>query len=255
MSTISICIVVKNASKTIQKCLASVAWANEIIVLDSGSTDGTLEICQANSNVTLIQTNDYPGYGKQVNRAFDQASSEWIFSLDADEWLDETLSTAIQHTISQAQYNVYTILRISKFCGRFIKHGAWGNDRIPRLFKRGYARSTEEIVHPHIKTNEIKGQLPGILWHDSIPDLALSIEKMNTYTSQSALVKQQHGKRGGVLKAVFRFFWTFLRSYIFKLGFLDGKEGFILSVATAEGSYYRYLKLMYLQEQIYEKNH
>lgn len=242
--TISAIIITKNAASDIRRCLASVAWCDEIVVLDSGSQDNTLSICR--EFTSKVFETDWPGFGKQKNRAIDYASSEWIIALDSDEWLDEVLIHQIQQVVKQAQHDAYRILRRSNFCGKFIKYGIWRSDKPLRLFKKALTHSTEDAVHEQFVTEGSIGYLQGIIWHNAMPTLDIALDKMNCYTSLSAMMKVDSGKRGSLAKALLHGFWAFFRSYILKLGFLDGAEGFILAVNVAEISYYRYLKMKYL---------
>lgn len=254
MALVSVTIITKNAADDIRRCLMSVAWADEIIVLDSGSTDDTVAICQEFTN--KITVTDWPGFGQQKNRAIEQAQHDWVLSIDADEWLDDKLIEEIRSVINQDLADGYLLPRCSKFCGTFIKHGAWGNDYVLRLFKRTKGRFTNDAVHEKLIVDGKVSRLKNWLWHDSCKKLDTAVDKMNDYSRLSAQMKFARGKRGSLYSAITHGFWTFLKAYFFKLGFLDGKAGFILSVVTAEGSYYRYLKLMYLQDAPHDsKNH
>jgi len=254
MTTLSVIIITKNAATTLRACLASVQWANEIIIVDSGSTDETLAISREFTPKVINQ--DWLGFGPQKNYALGLATSDWVLAIDADEWLDAKLANEIQQTLLHPMADVYALPRCSKFCGQFMKYGAWGNDYVTRLFKRQSASFSNDLVHEKLLFAGAAKKLNNWLWHDSCDNLATAISKMNNYSSLSAQMKFQQGKRGNLASAVFRGFWTFLKAYIFKRGFLDGRAGFILSWVTAEGSYYRYLKLMYLQEQSNDsKNH
>lgn len=254
MATLSIIIITKNAADDIRRCLASVAWADEIIVLDSGSTDATVAICR--EYTSKVDTTDWPGFGKQKNRALAKASSDWVLSLDADEWLDPALATEIQATLKQPTASAYALPRCSKFCGQFIKYGAWGDDWVVRLFKRGSAEFSDDLVHEKlIVTGEVK-RLKNWLWHDSCKNLETALQKVDSYSTLGAQMKWKQGKRTSLVGALGHGIWTFLKVYLFKRGFLDGRAGFVLSWVTAAGSYYRYLKLLYLQDKQYdEKNH
>lgn len=242
--SISAVIITKNEEDNIRRCLASVKWCDEIVVLDSGSTDNTVAICKAFTDKVFVT--DWPGFGKQFNRAIDSATSNWVLSIDADEWLDPKLIAEIQAVLRNPKYDGYSVLRRSNFCGRFIKYGTWRSDRVNRLFKNGKGRCTEDIIHPCVKIQGSLGKLKHLLWHNAMKDLDTALNKMNQYTSLSAEMKHKRGKKGSLGKALGHGFWAFLRSYILKLGFLDGPEGFILAVNIAEISYYRYLKLKYL---------
>lgn len=254
MSTVSVIIITKNAADDIRRCLASVAWADEIIVLDSGSTDATVAICR--EYTPHVEVTDWPGFGAQKNRALAKANCDWVLSLDADEWLDAALIDEIQHVLKQPSADAYALPRCSKFCGRFIKHGAWRDDWVTRLFKRGSAKFSNDIVHEKLITVGKVTRLKNWLWHDSCKNLETALQKANSYSTLSAQMKWQQGKRTSLIGAMGHGIWTFLKTYFFRVGFLDGRAGFLLSWTTAAGSYYRYLKLLYLQDQPYDKkNH
>lgn len=242
--TISAVIITKNAESDIRRCLQSVAWCDEIVVLDSGSQDNTVSICREFTDKVLVT--DWPGFGVQFNRSIKKASCDWVLSIDSDEWLDPALITEIQQVIQNPQHSGYSILRRSNFCGRYIKHGLWSTDRVNRLFKNGFGFCTEDIIHPTIKINGSLGYLKYVIWHNAMPTLDIALNKMNRYTTLSAKMKVQQGKRGSLKKALLHGFWSFFRSYVLKLGFLDGAEGFVLAVNAGEISYYRYLKMKYL---------
>lgn len=241
--TISAVIIAMNAEQDIKRCLESVKWCDEIIVLDSGSQDNTVEICQQYTDKVFVT--DWPGFGKQFNRAIDKATCDWVLSIDADEWLDAKLITEMQQAMHSSQYDGYRVKRRSNFCGRFIKHGLWGSDYVNRLFKNGHGRCTEDIIHPCIKINGSLGQLKHLIWHNAMPTLDIALDKMNRYTSLSAQMKRQQAKQGGLGKALLHGLWAFIRCYFLKLGLLDGAQGFVLAVNVAEISYYRYLKIKY----------
>lgn len=241
---LSVIIITKNVEADIERCLESVKWAQEIVILDSGSTDKTLEICRCYTS--QIFSTDWPGFGIQKNRALAKASQEWILSLDADEWLSQELQTEIQNILSQPLFNSYELQRRSKFLGRWIFYGDWKNDRVIRLFKKEYAEFTNQNVHEKLLVVGPIGKIRAPLFHEPFKTLDTVIDKLNRYTNASTL-DLGHLKKGSLFKALFHGFWRFFRGYILKLGFLDGKEGFILAVSNAESSYYRYLKLYYQQ--------
>lgn len=250
MPKISVIIITKNAAHQIAACLESVQWADEIIILDAGSQDNTLAICREFTDSVYV--NPYwQGFGVQKNRALAKAQHEWVLSLDADEVVTPALRQEIVQVINIAQeQTAFQIPRQSYYCGRWIKH-SWGDDYVTRLFRRKKAKFTEDLVHEKIQLRQGKlGTLTQPILHYSFNSLEEVLEKTNFYSTASAQMLYQNGKRSNLTKAIFHGLWTFLRFYIFKLGFLDGREGFILAVSNAEGTYYRYLKLMYLQEYI-----
>ncbi|MGD9592537.1 MAG: glycosyltransferase family 2 protein [Candidatus Berkiella sp.] len=245
MTKLSVIVITKNEAHNIKQCLESVLFADEIIVFDSGSTDGTPDICREFTHKVVI-TPDWPGDGPQKNRAIDIASSEWILCLDADERVSSLLRNEILKIINNPQFDAYDIPYQSTYCGKAIRFGDWRGESHVRLFLREKARFTEDIVHCHLKVNGTIGKLKNIIIHHPFHHLGTMLHKMNDYSTQSAKVLFSKGKKSSLLKALSRGLWSFFRSYLLKFGFLDGREGFLLAVSNAQGTYYRYLKLMYL---------
>jgi glycosyltransferase involved in cell wall biosynthesis len=247
---LSVILITKNEAQRIGPALASVAFADEIVVVDSGSTDGTVQLAEA-AGARVRQTTDWPGFGRQKQRALDAARGTWVLAIDADEWLDEELAAAVQAVVGapiDAQTPAgYETSRISAFCGRWMRHGGWYPDRGLRLFQRGRARFSEDLVHERVIVDGPVARLPGLLLHDSIPTLADAIDKMNRYSGGRAKDLLAKGRKGGLGTAIGHGLWAFIRTYVVKRGFLDGRIGFVLAVHNAETSYYRYLK-MWLDE-------
>lgn len=248
MPSLSVTIITKNAANHIARCLASVDFADEIIVLDSGSSDKTVEICRTFTERVFINT-DWQGFGVQKNRALAYATGEWILSLDADEQVTLPLKTAIGEALKQSNYTAFRIVRQSHYCGRLIKHSGWQSDYVIRLFRRESAQFSNDLVHEHLQVLQGKvGTLTAPLLHFSFSSLEEVLEKVNAYSSASAQMLYLRGKRSSLTKAILHGIWAFFRTFLVKRGFLDGREGFLLAVSNAEGTYYRYIKLMYLQE-------
>ena len=245
MSSISIILITQNEADNIRRCLDSVVWADEIIVVDSGSTDGTQAICREYTEHVFDR--DWPGFGIQKGRALAKASCEWVFAIDADECVSDALGDEIQQIIQQesTQTAAFNVTRSLVFQGRVMKY-VNANDTVLLLFKRTQGQFTEDIVHERIVVKGSVGQLKSTLYHYSYPNLDAMIAKMNRYSSLSAQAKHQAGKKATLGRALLSSLWIFIRLYLIKLGFLDGKQGFTLAFAWAEGTYYRYLKLMYL---------
>lgn len=242
--TLSVIIIAKNAGTMIRRCVESVAWADEVVVVDSGSSDATQDICRE-LGAKVIVTSDWPGFGAQKNRALDAACSDWVFSIDADEWVTPELRDEIQATInSVAAASAYTIPRRSSFCGRYMKHSGWSPDYVIRLFQRGSARFSDDLVHERLIVDDAVRKLRQPLMHETITDLSQLITKMDLYSTASARDLHARGRRASIWTALLHGGWAFFRTYILRAGFLDGREGLMLAIANAEGSYYRYVKLM-----------
>lgn len=247
MPELSIIIITRDEERNIRVCLESIKWADEIIVLDSGSRDGTVEICR--EYTAKVYETDWPGFGIQKNRALEKASGEWVLSVDADERVTEELRREIEAAIGQGQCDAYGIPRVSNYCGRFMRHGGWWPDMVTRLFRRGCGEFTESLVHERLLVRGRIGALKTPLIHYAFHDLEEVIERMNEYSKAGARMRLKEGSRGSMGRAIRHGLWMFFRTYILKAGFLDGREGFMLAISNAEGTYYRYLKLMYLQEK------
>jgi glycosyltransferase involved in cell wall biosynthesis len=242
-------IITKNAESMIRRCVESVAWTDEVIVVDSGSTDRTEEIC-LELGVRFYRTPDFPGHGPQKNRALDKAQGEWIVSLDSDEWMESGLQAELEKTIADPRgHAAFAIPRRSSFCGRQMKHSGWWPDYVVRLFRRDASRFSEDHTHDRLIINGGTGKLRQPIMHEAITDLDQMIGKMNLYSTSSSRMFHKHGRRASIWTALLHGSWAFFRTYFLRLGFLDGREGFMLAVANGEGSYYRYLKLMLLCEK------
>jgi glycosyltransferase involved in cell wall biosynthesis len=248
MTTLTVTLITKNESMHIRNCLESVRWADEIIVLDSGSTDDTAAICREYTDKVFLT--DWPGFGVQKNRAIEKAAGEWILSIDADESVPEALRREIEGAIARPENRVaYRIPRLSSYCGRFMRHSGWRPDYVTRLFRRGSARFSDDLVHERLVVQGITGTLSTSLIHRAFDDLEEVIETANAYSSASALMMHRQQQKASLMDAVFHGLWGFLHAYVIRAGFMDGREGFMLAVSNAEGTYYKYLKLMLLAEK------
>lgn len=247
--SLSVIVITKNEESVIRRCLESVAWADEIVVLDSQSGDTTVDICRQ-SGARVHQAPDWPGFGPQKNRALALATGDWVFSIDADEWVTPELRTEIQRAIANpASSAAFRLPRSSSFCGRIMRHSGWSPDHVIRLFRRGSARFSDDLVHERLLVEGAVEDLREPLMHEAIRDLDQMLYKMNDYSTASAESMRKRGKDASVLSALVHGFWAFFRTYILRAGFLDGREGLMLAIANAEGAYYRYLKLTLLAEK------
>lgn len=256
-ATLSVIIITLNEAAHIAECLDSVAFADEIIVVDSGSTDATREMAQARgAKVTL--TDDWPGFGPQKNRALALAGCEWVLSIDADERVTPELRDEILAVLQaaagsgaggQGPATAYKIARLSNFGGRWIRHSGWWPDHVLRLFQRGTARFKDVAVHESVVTERPVATLQAHFLHYPYANLEQLIAKINHYSSEAAAMMHARGKRTSVLGAWGHASWTFIRIYLLRKGFLDGREGFILAMMGASGSFFRYTKLLFLNRQ------
>ncbi len=254
---LSVILITKNEAANVAGCLASVAFADEWIVVDSGSTDATAQIAREHG-ATVITTDDWPGFGVQKNRALAAARGRWVLSIDADERATPALAQSIRAVLDaettghvpnlESQPNRgklagYELSRLSNFCGQWMRHGDWHPDRVLRLFLRDNGRFSDDLVHERLMVRGPIGRLDGDLLHDSMPTLERALDKLNLYSTGRALDKVRAGGQGGLLLALAHAFWAFVRSYVVRRGFLDGQLGFVLALYVAEGTWYRYLKM------------
>ncbi|MBI2311618.1 MAG: glycosyltransferase family 2 protein [Betaproteobacteria bacterium] len=244
--TLSVIVITRNEEASIRRCLESVAWADEIVVLDSASEDDTANLCrELGARVHVIR--DWPGFGPQKNRALELATGDWVLSLDADEWIGPELKAEIRAALAGPEGNAaFRMPRLSSYCGRFMRHSGWWPDYVLRLFKRGAARFSDDLVHERLIVDGSIGTLAHPILHETYRDLEEMLDKLNRYSSAGAVMLGRQGKNAGLTAAVVRAGWAFFRSYVLRAGFLDGREGFMLAVSNAETTYYRYLKLMLL---------
>ena len=236
-----------NEEANLHRTLESVNWADEIIVVDSGSKDRTLEIAKSFGAKTSYHA--FKGHGEQKNVALDLCTSDWILLLDADEVLTGELQKEIQELLQvEPPHDAYWIPRLNLYFGKWIRHGGFYPDRKLRLFRRGVARLSEG-VGPH-STPQFAGptgRLTGDMLHYAYPTMGIYLEHMDRYSSEIAELLHQRGKDSRSLAA---FVWnvvlnpaaTFLYNYIFRLGFLDGREGLILHVNHSVYVHWKFIK-------------
>jgi glycosyltransferase involved in cell wall biosynthesis len=247
---ISVYIIAFNEVEKIRDCLNSVLWADEIIVADSNSTDGTTEIAEE-LGVKVIHI-PFNGYGDLRNKAIAHCNGDWIFSLDADERCTEEVRDEITNVIKNESHDIYRIPRKNFFMGRWIKHSGWyPNFRQPQLFKKGKMSYTLDPVHEGFESHSLKeiGTIKNNIWQFPFKDIEEVIYKANRYSTLGVSKLEAKGIRGGIFKAFLHGFFAFIKHYIFKLGFLDGGPGFVIAFGNFEGTFYRYIKLMEAQKK------
>jgi glycosyltransferase involved in cell wall biosynthesis len=244
---ISVALITRNEQHNIAECLRSVAWADEIVVVDHGSSDGTAQRARE-LGARVVEAPDWPGFGPQKNRALEACTGDWILSLDADERVSAELRSQIEAAVANPSFDVYEMPRRSSYCGEFIRHSGWSPDYVRRLFRRGSARFSEARVHESLISERPVGRLSAHLLHYSFRSMDEVLEKVNRYSSESARMLVAEGRRPGLSTAILHGMAAFLRTYVVKRGFLDGRRGLMLAISNAEGSYYRYVKAMLLAE-------
>jgi glycosyltransferase involved in cell wall biosynthesis len=243
--SLSVVIITKNEAANLAACLNSVSFATEIVVLDGNSSDGTADIARSHGAVVHTRT-DWPGFGVQKNRALALARGDWVLSLDADERVTPALRSEIEAAMAQEAVRAFRMPRLSSYCGQAIHHAGWYPDFVTRLFRRGEARFSDDVVHERLVAETPVGTLNSPLLHDSFQNFEAVIGKMDRYSTASAQALYQKGRRASLLTAVSHGLWAFVRTYFLRRGFLDGQMGLALAISNGQGSYYRYAKLWLL---------
>lgn len=242
MPSLSVILITKNEAANIRDCLQSVAWADEIIVVDSASTDGTAGVAKEMGARVYVHA-DWPGFGPQKNRALGYATKDWVFSIDADERVTPELRAGIGQAMRESKADGYFCPRLSQFCGRFVHHSGWYPDYVLRLFKRGTGKFSDSLVHESVLLTGSTAKLNDPLLHYSYLTAYDVERKVEHYSSAAAQQMFQSGKRAGWLRAVLSAGWAFVRTYIVRLGVLDGSAGWNIARMNARTTYLKYRKL------------
>lgn len=250
---ISACIIAKNEADRIERCLASVAWCDEVLVLDSGSTDGTQDLCRA-AGARVIET-DWPGWVKQKQRAAEAATHDWIFSLDADECVDDELRAALLETRDDRlpdddAPHAFEVTRKVWFLGQWIRHGGWYPEWRARLFDRRHAHWAGVDPHDRLEVEGRRGRLKrGNLEHYTYRSMEDYLTKTNQFSTVAAQEKFKRGRRCSWWDLVMRPPFRFVRMYVWRRGFLDGRAGFVLATLAAYSVFLKYAKLWTLHRK------
>ena len=247
--TLSAIVITRNEAHNLHDCLQSMqGLVDEIVVVDSQSTDATVSIAQQHG-AKISQPADWPGFGPQKNRALDLATCEWVLSIDADERVTPELAAEIKQVLQARDASVaYKLPRLSSYCGKFIHHSGWQPDYVLRVFKRGSAKFSDDLVHERVVTQLPVLALKNHLLHYSYLGFPQVLQKVDAYSSASAKQAYARGKRSSVWGALGHGSWAFFRTYVIRRGFLDGAHGLALAISNAETSYYKYLKLWHMQQ-------
>lgn len=244
LSKLSVIVITKNEESNIEACLASVAFADELIVVDSGSTDATAELARKmGAKVSVVQ--DWPGFGPQKNRALALAGGNWILSIDADERVSAELAHEIKKILSTQTDSAYEIPRLTQFCGQWIRHCGWTPDYVLRLFRRGSASFSNDLVHERVLRNpDVKmTRLSEPLLHFSYPTPSHYWRKLEQYSQAWAEQRFASGQQTSMLRAGLAGVVAFVRTYFFRLGFLDGAMGFAVCTMQAQAAFGKYFAL------------
>ena len=243
---ISAVIICKNEEKRIRRCLDSVKWADEIVLLDSGSTDNTLAIAKEYTDRIFVNT-DWKGFGPQKRLAESHANNDWILAIDSDEVISEELRDEIIETVKSAnEKDVFRLNRLTHFCGKYIKHSGWHPDRIVRLYNKKHYHYNDAYVHETVDCKGAKKtDLKGAFFHYTIDTLEAYINKRNSYAQAWAENQYKKGRRTNFIETILHSLFSFMRHYIFRLGFLDGYHGFMISVIQMQYTFNKYNFLMF----------
>jgi len=243
---LSAVLITRNAASVLGPCLESLAFADEIVIVDSASSDATGEIAKR-YGARVVQK-EWLGFGRQKQFALEQAKHDWVLCLDADESVSPQLAGSIQAALAGPVSPVYRMARRNRFLGRWLSHGEGYPDWSPRLFNRMNARWSDDLVHEKVLYAVTPGTLQGDLLHDSADDLATYLDRQNRYTTLAARQAYELGRRAGffhlLLSPVVRFF----KFYVFRLGFLDGMPGLLHISIGCMNSYLKYAKLIELHK-------
>ena len=250
MARLSVIILTKNEEANIEGCINSVSWADEILVYDSGSTDKTLEIASKYTKNINVDT-DWQGFGVHRQRAQQHVNGDWILMLDADERVSPILAEKIQKIVSENnQQYVFAIPRLSFVFGRFIRHSGWYPDYVIRLYPRDKAEFNSSRVHEKLENiqNLQVIKLSGDLLHYTYRDLEHYLVKSAHYAAEWARQREGRGKRGSLLQGLLHGIGCFIKMYLLRAGFLDGKQGFLIAVLSAHSTFAKYADLWVRQQ-------
>ena len=242
---LTVAIIAHNAGRQIGPCLASAAFADEILVVDSGSTDDTVEIVQRHGG--RVETKDWLGFGRQKQHAVSIARNDWVLCLDADERVSERLAESIRAALASRRYKAYRMARRNRFLGAWLAHGEGYPDWTLRMFHRTSASWSNDDVHEAVLTTVEVGRLDGDLLHDSAEDVATYVAKQNRYTTLHAQALFKQGVRASAWRLIASPLARFVKFYFVRLGFLDGGPGFAHIVIGCHSTFLKYLKLIELQ--------
>jgi glycosyltransferase involved in cell wall biosynthesis len=244
--SLTVAVIAFNAGAQIGPCLASAGFADEILVVDSGSTDDTVAV--ATRHGARVVQKEWLGFGRQKQHAVSIARNDWVLCLDADERVSERLARSIRETLASPRYQAYRMARRNRFLGRWLRHGEGYPDWTVRLFHRAHASWSNDAVHEAVLTTAEVGRLDGDLMHDSAEDIATYMAKQNRYTTLHAEALYHQGVRASYWRLIASPLARFVKFYFVRLGFLDGGPGFAHIAIGCNNTFHKYLKLIELQK-------
>ncbi|ELR64003.1 Lipopolysaccharide biosynthesis glycosyltransferase [Photobacterium marinum] len=244
--TLAVALIVKNEAKNLQACLETVkGWVDEIVVLDSGSSDDTEAVARSYTDKFFVNA-DWPGFGPQRRLAQSYVESDYILWLDADERVTPELKASILAVLATPKPDtIYSIARLSWVFGRYIRHCGWYPDRVNRLYPTKLTQYNDDLVHEKVEISEDMAVKPleGDLLHFTYNDLNHYLVKSAGYAKAWAEQREKRGKRSSISQGLLHAFGCFFKMYVVKAGFLDGKQGFLLSILSAHSTFVKYADL------------
>jgi len=244
---LSVAIITKNEEERLPECLASVSMAAEVVVVDSGSVDRTVEIAQTFGAWAYHE--QWLGFGRQKQKAIDYCTQPLVLVLDADERVTPELADEIARILAGSTATAaWSMPRMTFFYGHWLRHAGWWPDRVIRLFRRGTARMSERMVHESLIVDGAVAELRSPLLHFTHRDLAQTLAKINRYSTAGAEELVRRWVRGSVVKAVVRAGWAFINSYFLRAGLLDGGPGLVQVMTNTVNTLFKYLNLRELQK-------
>ena len=247
MATISVLIITFNEEKAIRRCLESVKWADEIVVIDSESSDQTVTIAREYTDKVYVQK--WQGFAATKNFGLRYITGDWLLAVDADEEISIALKNEIVDVVNSTQCDGFYLPRIANFLGRWIKHSGWYPGYVLRLIRKEHARYHNKKVHEFLETPDKVEKLQQPIFHYTDPNLSHYFAKFNEYTSLAAEEQWDQGKHFKLIDLMIRPLHLSFKMYILKFGFLDGFQGFILAILSGFYVFVKYTKLWELQNQ------
>jgi glycosyltransferase involved in cell wall biosynthesis len=239
---LSAAIISKDEEANIERCLGALAFVDEVVVVDSGSTDRTVDMCER-FGCRIVRT-DWMGFGRNKQLAVDSASNDWVLSIDADEEVTPELAREIENTLSaDTVKSGYRIRWLSCYLGKWIRHSGWNRRYKTKLFDRTKGGFSKDLLHERVSLAGEVGKLESVLKHYTYPDLDTVLRKGREYAEMAAEAMYREGRRSSITNAYLHATWTYVKTYFLRLGFLDGAVGHALATNTAYAVFLKYLKL------------
>ena len=241
---LSVVLITQNAAAQLPDCLASVAFADEVVVVDSDSSDDTVKVA-AHYGARVVKK-EWLGFGRQKQFAVEQAAHDWVLCLDADERVSPELAASLVRALNAPAAPVYRMARRNRFLGRWLRHGEGYPDWSPRLFDRRQARWSDDVVHEKVLYAVTPGTLEGDLLHESAEGIGRYLDKRNRYSTLAAQELHRHGRSAGLAELAFSPLVRFIKFYFLRLGCLDGLPGLVHIAIGCMNSFTKYAKLIEL---------